>query len=175
METGQMNEDRIEKLLRETKFPNERHKELLRVKIQREELEMSNKAEKLKEILADKELAKELAYLETSEAARGWFAEHGLDLTDEEVDEIGYAFRVVKPADKPDMEVLDLDELADVAGGVIVDTSPSLLTGLCNRDVIGAIGQFKYDLIRTLAGDSDDRGDDKSLAIQWGTKGPRAL
>jgi hypothetical protein len=89
METGQMNEDRIEKLLRETKFPNERHKELLRVMIQREELEMSNKAERLKEILADKELAKELAYLETSEAARGWFAEHGLDLTDEEVDEIG--------------------------------------------------------------------------------------
>lgn len=174
-----MNEERLEKLLRETKFPNERHKELLRVVLQREELEMSNKTERLKEILADKELAKELAYLETSEAARGWFGEHGLDLTAEEVEEIGYAFSVVKPTDKPDMKVLDLDELADVAGGVIVDTSPSILTGICNRDVLGAIGQLKFDLLKLIDRDRSEsdlnREEDESLAIQWGGKGPRAV
>ena len=175
-----MNEDRIEKLIRETIFPNERHKELLRVIINREELEMSNKTDRLKEIFSDRELVRELADIETSEAAREWFAAHGAELTAEEVEGLGYAFRTVKPADKANMELLDLDELEDVAGGIAViayDASPSILSGICNKEVLGAIGQAKYDLINILGKKEEhplSDGDD-NLAIQWGNKGPKFM
>lgn len=148
-----MTEERLEKLLRETEFKNNTHKEFLRGVIEREAAFMDDKGRKLEEILSDKELVREMASIETAEEAKGWFAARGAALTDDELEAIGEAFNAAVAS----TQKLDLDDLEDVAGGA---------------EFIKEAGPVTTSFIKSIVystGNLFDKADesDENLAIKW--------
>lgn len=89
---------------------------------------MNERAEKLKEIFEDKELAKELLSIEEAEDAQKWFSDHGAELTMDEVKSLGNLFAKIADGEITEEQLraaagsdgeLSEEELENVAGGII--------------------------------------------------------
>lgn len=157
-----MTEDKLENLLRETRFENNEHKEALWGKLQRKEQEMKDKFSRLQEILADAHLVRELEAVQTREDAQMWFSGHGVELSISEVAELGQALAGADVKDAKKVE-LDLDELEDVAGGQGAISNQSAFITELGKRLQGGYAFSGSGLVSV-----EDKGEETmKLAIKW--------
>lgn len=157
-----MTEDKLENLLRETRFENNEHKEALWGKLQRKEQEMKDKFSRLQEILADAQLVKELEAIQTAEDAQNWFGGHGVELSISEVKELGQVLSGDDVKDAKKVE-LDLDDLEDVAGGFGIKSNQSEFISEIGRRLQGGYAFSGSGLVSV-----EDKGEETmKLAIKW--------
>lgn len=107
---------------------------------------MNEKLNKLAELLRDENNVKELLSLTELEDAQKWISDHGIEMTVEEVRELGNEIRkmikekspeeIERIANGEDMELTD-DQLAQVSGGFLA-TALGIAVGVAK--IAGALG-----------------------------------
>lgn len=120
---------------------------------------MNEKLEKLAEVIKDENLAKELFSLTQPEDAQKWISDHGVEMTVEEVKELGAAIRklitekspeeIEKLANGEDMELTD-EQLAEAAGGFL-SAAVGIVVGVAKVAAVTAAGAVVCGTISGVA------------------------
>lgn len=118
---------------------------------------MNEKLNKLAELLRDENNVKELVSLTELEDAQKWISDHGIEMTVEEVRELGNEIRkmikekspeeIERIANGEDVELTD-DQLAQVSGGFLA-TALGIAVGVAK--IAGALGASAA-IIGTIGG-----------------------
>ena len=105
---------------------------------------MSGRLSGLKEIFENEELAKEVLSIEQPEDAQEWFNEHDVDITLEEVKELGSLISKISSGeiskdmlDKASSGEMTEDELENVAGGALTADDKMGISFLIAAVIIG--------------------------------------
>lgn len=103
------------------------------------------RAEKLRDLMNDKDFVQELAKTPKAEDVKKLFAERGLVLTEDEIQDLGRIFKVCIQKAQENGGELSEEDLAQVSGGFILTgicLTTFLTTGLGSAAVLGALGGF---------------------------------
>ena len=103
------------------------------------------RAEKLRDLMNDKDFVQELAKTPKAEDVKKLFAERGLVLTEDEIQDLGRIFKACVQKAQENGGELSEEDLAQVSGGFILTglcLTVFLTTGLGSAAVFGAIGGF---------------------------------
>ncbi|MBE5837540.1 hypothetical protein [Butyrivibrio sp.] len=132
-------EEEIEDILRRYRPPvNEVFKNRLEKNLfaKKKEVIMGTKEEKIKEMLENEDLLKEVLAIEKPEDAQNWFSDHEVELTIDEIKAIGKLLSQILKGEVTTNELqriadgeLGEDELEAVAGGKMTTSDVVMLVG----------------------------------------------
>ena len=86
---------------------------------------MATNVEKMKELFSDEKLVREVLTIEKAEDAQAWFSDHGVELTLDEVNELGVVLNKIASGEVTEEQLkraadgeMSEEELTQVAGGL---------------------------------------------------------